>query len=89
MARLGAAADSGELPLGMSLYYFMFDEKHVLSELVAAGRLPAPSSLLVGMAVGAALTAVRFVLDVSLFKVRRGCWCWCRPCPPPRLLGEV
>lgn len=72
MVGLGAATGSGELPVGMWLYAFMFDEKHLLPELVAAGRLPAPASLLVGLAMGAALTAVRFALDFVAFKVRRG-----------------
>lgn len=82
MVRSGAATDSGELPLGMSFYSFMFDESDALSELVAAERLPAPSSLAVGMAVGAALTAVRFALDFLLFKVKRGCWGWGLFIPP-------
>lgn len=75
MARSGAAIGSGELPPGMAFYSFMYDEEHSLPELVAAGALPAPSSLVVGMAVGAVLTAVRFVLDFIFFKVRRVGWC--------------
>lgn len=62
-----------ELPVGMWFYSFMFDDRHLLPGHVAAGRLPAPSSLAVGMVVGAALTAVRFALDFLVFKVRRSC----------------
>ncbi len=65
-------ADSGVLPAGMWFYSFMFDNRHLLPGQVEAGLLPAPSSLAVGMAVGAALTAARFVLDFAVFKVRRG-----------------
>lgn len=63
--------DSVELPAGMWYYSFMFDDKHLLPGHIAAGRLPSPSSVAVGMAVGAALTVVRFALDFCVFKVRR------------------
>jgi len=57
--------------VGMWFYSFMFDNRHLLPGQVESGLLPAPSSLVVGMAVGAALTAVRFTLDAVAFKVRR------------------
>lgn len=62
-----------ELPAGMWLYSFMFDDEHLLPGHVAAGRLPAPTSLVAGMAVGVALTVVRFALDFFLFKVSMLC----------------
>eukprot|EP00903_Cladosiphon_okamuranus_P008001 g7720.t1 len=56
------------LPAGMGFYSFLFDDKHKLPGHIAAGRLPAPPSLAAGVAVGAALTAVRFALDFAVFK---------------------
>lgn len=69
-------ADSVQLPAGMWFYSFMFDDRHLLPGHVEAGRLPTPSSLAAGVAVGAALTAVRFALDFAVFKVRRRIWRW-------------
>ena len=71
MARLvDASAGSGDLPPGMWFYVFMFgDQRLLVSEHVAAGRLPLPSSLLIGLGVGAALTVLRLLLDFAFFMV--------------------
>lgn len=54
----------------MWFYSFMLgDAKDLAPEYVALGRLPAPSSLLVGMGIGAVLMAIRLVLDFAVFKV--------------------
>lgn len=67
-----ASAGSGDLPPGIWCYAFIFgDQRPFISEHVAAGRLPLPSSLLIGMGVGAALTALRVLLDFAFFKVSR------------------
>lgn len=68
----GSMESAGELPTGMWLYSFMFDDKHLLPGRVASGTLPSPSSLLVGLVVGVALTAVRFAFDAAVFEVGRG-----------------
>ncbi|CAM9192043.1 unnamed protein product [Ectocarpus sp. 13 AM-2016] len=67
---VGSAAGSwrGELPVGMRFYSFMFDDQHLLPGYVKAGKLPAPSSLLLGMAMGVVLTGVRLALDMIVFK---------------------
>lgn len=70
---VGSAAGSGtgELPVGMCFYSFMFDDQHLLPGYVKVGKLPAPSSLLLGMAMGVVLTGARLALDMIVFKVRR------------------
>lgn len=63
-----------ELPAGMWFYLFMFGEKKPLvSQYIAEGRLSPPSSLLLGMGAGVALTVARLMLDWVVFKVRREC----------------
>lgn len=80
MAGSSVTMDSaGDLPVGMWFYSFMFDDKHLLPGRVASGTLPAPSSLLLGVAVGMVLTAVRFALDATVFKVGRSEGFACRP----------
>lgn len=71
MARLfDTSAGSEDLPPGMWCYVFMFgDERPLVAEHVAAGRLPVPSSLYIGLGVGAALTLLRMLLDFAVFKV--------------------
>lgn len=71
---MGSSAEtltsSGDLPAGMWFYAFMLDaEKPQIAEHVAAGRLPVPSSLVVGMGIGLVLTAVRLLLDLAVLKV--------------------
>lgn len=85
-----------ELPAGMWFYSFLFDDKHLLPGHLAAGRLPAPSSLAVGVAVGLALTAIRFALDFVVLKVRMMGLRWPRSlsrregvCPVPPAIGVV
>lgn len=58
------------LPAGMWFFSLMLgDAKDLAPEYLALGRLPAPSSLLIGIGVGAVLTAIRLVLDFAVFKV--------------------
>lgn len=71
MAGSAAGSGPGELPVGMCFYSFLFDDQHLLREYVKAGKLPAPSSLLLGMAMGVVLTGARLALDMIVFKVRR------------------
>lgn len=60
----------GSLPAGMWYYSFMFgDAKPLVGGYVAEGRLPAPSSLVIGIGVGVVLSAIRALLDFALFKV--------------------
>lgn len=59
-----------DLPPGMRYYTFMFgDQQPDVSEHLAAGKVPPPSSLLIGLGVGAALTLLRMLLDFAVFKV--------------------
>lgn len=62
---------SVQLPIGMELYSFMFEESDpaVLAGYVAHGKLPEPSTLLIGIGVGSILTVFRLLLDHVLFKV--------------------
>lgn len=61
---------SSELPAGMWFYAFMFgDARSSVPDFVSSKRLPVPSSLVIGMAVGMGLTAVRLLLDFVVFKV--------------------
>ena len=65
-----APAGSEDLHPVIRYYSFMFgDQKPFISEHVASGRLPLPSSLLIGFGVGAALTVLRVLLDFAFFKV--------------------
>lgn len=58
------------LPVGMWFYSFMFGEKKpFVPQYIAEGRLPVPSSLLVGVGAGVALTVGRLALDWAVFKV--------------------
>lgn len=60
-----------QLPMGMQLYSFMFEESDpgILAGYVADGKLPEPSTLLVSIGVGGILTVFRVLLDHVLFKV--------------------
>lgn len=46
------------------------DKAALLAELVATGKVPVPSTLVIGMGMGMGLTAIRLLLDFAVFKVR-------------------
>lgn len=59
-----------ELPAGMWFYSFMFgDKKPLVGQFVAEGRVPEPSTLLLGLGIGVVLSAARLVLDLVVLKV--------------------
>lgn len=55
---------------GMWIYSFMFGDKlPLLPDYIAAGRVPVPSSLVIGIGMGVGFTAIRLLLDFAVFKV--------------------
>ena len=70
MTSMDEQVKSVQLPIGMQLYSFMFEESDpgILAGYVADGKLPEPSTLLIGIGVGSILTVLRVLLDHVLFK---------------------
>lgn len=65
------ATSQDELPTGMWFYSFMFGEhKPFVSQYIEQGRLPAPSSLALGVGAGMVVTVARLALDWGIYKVK-------------------